>query len=263
MRIILTPWAPTRELEAMRGQMSRTPSVLWCALPPSGRSRCSRTWRLRRPLAPWQLAVAVANEPSPLLFARNLSAWRRWLRVHHDEDHVVWLVFLKGDEKDDGVSYGDALDEALCWGWIDSMVRRIDDRRYARKFTPRVDPEKWSDPNILRLRRLLAGDRMQPSGMALISKSVLQKVKASSAARKNTDGHPVRKKTNARIALPEELERALAENANARRFFETLAPSYRKNYVGWVAAAKQGATRARRASEAVHRLANGEKTLLK
>ncbi len=196
----------------------------------------------------------AASEPSPLFFAKNLASWRRWLRAHHEKDRFVWLVFLKGDKKDDGISYGDALDEALCWGWIDTMVRRIDDERYARKFTQRVNATKWSDTNVARLRRLLAEKRMQPPGLALVSPETLRKAKG--AAKKNAT-----KKSAA--TLPEELERALAKNAKARKFFESLAPSYRRNYVAWVAAAKQSATRARRAREAAQRLAKGEKTLLK
>lgn len=128
-----------------------------------------------------------AAPPSPLFFAKNLSAWRRWLRSHHQKQRHVWLVFLKGDKSADGVSFSDALDEALCWGWIDSMVRRIDDERYARKFTPRVDPEQWSDSNLERLRRLLPAGRMQPAGLAVVSKRVLriaEKPQAKKAPRK-------------------------------------------------------------------------------
>jgi uncharacterized protein YdeI (YjbR/CyaY-like superfamily) len=193
-------------------------------------------------------------KPTPSFHAPDLPTWRRWLEAHHASDRIVWLIFDKRATGGRCISYGDALDEALCWGWIDSIVRRIDDVSYARKFTRRTSASKWSSTNIGRMKRLLAEGRVQPAGRAAVSEHVMQEILGRGRERK-----PARMITSA----PEELERALARNPRARTFFESLAPSYRRNYVRWVAEAKQAKTRERRAREAARLLAEGRKVLLK
>ena len=196
---------------------------------------------------------AMGAPPAPSIRVRDLAAWRRWLRAHHDDERVIWLVFAKKAPTVPCVSYDDALDEALCWGWIDSIVRGMDETTYARKFTRRTDPDRWSAANIARLRRLLASGRMQPSGRAAVSAAALRRAaSALPAERRSKDAPPI----------PAELFRALDESPVAKAFFAALAPSYRRNYVRWVSSAKQPATRERRATEAAQRLAQGEKTLL-
>ncbi|MBN2494530.1 MAG: YdeI/OmpD-associated family protein [Deltaproteobacteria bacterium] len=194
------------------------------------------------------------SKVAPSFHATDLASWRRWLRARHASERVIWLVFDKRDTGKRCLSYGDALDEALCWGWIDGIVRRIDDRTYARKFTPRRDPSKWSAVNIERMRRLLAEGRVQPAGRAVVSQRVMGEV---------LQGSPARKRDRAPLPVPPELERALDGCQRARAFFDSLAPSYRRNYVRWVAEAKRAETRERRVSEAVRLLASGEKVLLK
>jgi uncharacterized protein YdeI (YjbR/CyaY-like superfamily) len=183
----------------------------------------------------------------------DLVTWRRWLDAHHDSDRAVWLVFNRKATGAQCVAYEDALDEALCWGWIDSIVRNVDEGTYVRKFTRRTNPEKWSVANLRRLRRLLTAGRVQPSGLAAVSESVLRRATSADAPPppKNEPG------------MPSELVRALDDAPAAKRFFDTLAPSYRRNYVLWVSSAKQPATRERRATEAARRLSNRRKDLLK
>jgi uncharacterized protein YdeI (YjbR/CyaY-like superfamily) len=112
----------------------------------------------------------------PLLHASGLVAWRRWLRAHHASERVIWLVFNKQTTSRLSLFYDDALDEALCWGWIDSIVRRIDDLTYARRFTRRTNTSKWSEVNIKRMRRLLAEGRVHPAGRAVVSEQVMRKM---------------------------------------------------------------------------------------
>jgi uncharacterized protein YdeI (YjbR/CyaY-like superfamily) len=191
--------------------------------------------------------AAPSGGPKPSYFPAGLADWRAWLRKHHRSEPFVWLVFRKGDKS--GLSYADALDEALAWGWIDSIVRRIDDRFYVRKFTPRRDSSNWSAVNRRHLVRLEREGRMQAAGLAVAP----------------TEGEgAVRRKRPAAPAEPvPELLEALDGNAKAKAFFEALAPSYRRRYTGWVGMAKSPGTRQRRAAEAVELLARGVKSLLK
>src|ERR671918_650136 len=98
--------------------------------------------------------------------ARTLRQWRTWLEKHHRSESEVWLVFHKQHTGVSCVSYKDALDEALCFGWIDSLIKRIDDDRYARKFTPRQPTSKWSDINRKRWEELKAAGLLTSAGLA-------------------------------------------------------------------------------------------------
>src|SRR5260370_18725158 len=96
--------------------------------------------------------------------ARTLPRWREWLADHHASEHEVWLIFHKQHTGKPSVDYLAALDEALCYGWIDSLIKRIDDDRYARKFTPRKPGSKWSTINRKRYTELAAAGRLKAAG---------------------------------------------------------------------------------------------------
>lgn len=149
------------------------------------------------------------------------------------------------------LDYEASVEEALCYGWIDSIIRKLDDARYCRKFTPRKDGSNWSASNRERVARLIAAGRMTEHGMA--------KVEAAKASGMwEADTRPPTK-----LDVPPELEAALVRNRKARETFDALAPSYRKQYVGWIATAKREATREKRVKEAVRLLARGEKLGMK
>src|SRR5207248_3284174 len=92
--------------------------------------------------------------------------WRKWLEEHHDTEVEIWLVFHKRHTAEKCISYADALDEALCFEWIDSLIKRLDDDRYARKFTPRKARSKWSDINRRRWLELRAAGLLAAPGLA-------------------------------------------------------------------------------------------------
>src|SRR6185436_15338368 len=98
--------------------------------------------------------------------AQTVEQWRNWLAQHHDSESEVWLIFHKLDSGVASIEYKDALDEALCFGWVDSLVKRLDDRRFARKFTPRKPDSRWSDVNRERYAALKAAGRVKPAGVA-------------------------------------------------------------------------------------------------
>lgn len=205
----------------------------------------STTTSVARPRRAKSSARAKATQ-LPLLRA-DLVAWRAWLRTNHAREVNVWLAFTKGGAKTQVLCYDDALDEALCWGWIDTMVRRVDETTYARKFTRRVNASKWSAPNLERLRRLVGTPRMRPPGLAMISAETLALVQSDS---------PIVAKPRS-TAIPEELTAALASSPKARKAFDALPPSHRREYCQWVGEAKRPPTRVRRAAEAIARLLRG------
>ena len=96
------------------------------------------------------------------LHVRTLHEWRRWLTKHHASVPELWLVFYKQHTGVASIDYKDALDEALCFGWVDSLVKRLDDRRFARKFTPRRADSRWSEVNRKRYGELKAAGRLKP-----------------------------------------------------------------------------------------------------
>ena len=179
----------------------------------------------------------------PTVEARDLKTWREWLAKHHASSTGVWLVFPKKHTRRPTVSYSDALDEAICFGWIDNLVKRIDENRYAMRFTPRKADSAWSEVNRKRYAKLEASGRLQPAG------------KARSPAGRRTAVAPARSVTK----LPAYIERAIRKNPAAWRFFQQLPPSQYRMYIGWIDSAKRQDTKERRLADAVKRLAAGER----
>ena len=188
----------------------------------------------------------MPSKPLKILEARDDAQWREWLARHYDSEAEVWLVFPKRRTIAPSIRYQDALDEALCFGWIDSLVKRLDDDRYARKFTPRKPDSRWSTANRRRFAKLQAAGRLMPAGEA-----------RPPTARSGDAPRPPAGK------IPGYIEDALRGVPAAWRFFESLAPSYRRLYIGWIDSAKQAETKSRRLKEAVGLLAQGKKLGLK
>jgi uncharacterized protein YdeI (YjbR/CyaY-like superfamily) len=177
---------------------------------------------------------------------QTTSQWRAWLAKHHDSDSEIWLVFRKRHTGEPSIAYEDAVDEALCFGWIDSLVKRLDGERYARKFTPRKPDSRWSTANRKRYERLRTSGRLMSSGLKLAPTGRSGDAPRPSATR-----------------VPQYIQQALKRHPAARNYFETLAPSYRRMYIAWIDSAKQEETRMRRLKEAIGLLAAGKKLGLK
>jgi uncharacterized protein YdeI (YjbR/CyaY-like superfamily) len=174
------------------------------------------------------------------------SAWRAWLAKHHGSATEVWLVFHKRHTNRPSIAYEDAVDEALCFGWIDSLVMRLDDRRYVRKFTPRRPRSRWSTANRRRYERLKAAGRLMPSGVARAPTA-----RSGDAPRPSVE------------TVPAYIEIALEAHPAALASFRALAPSHRRRYIAWIDSAKRDATKERRLREAVAGLTAGRKLGLK
>jgi uncharacterized protein YdeI (YjbR/CyaY-like superfamily) len=158
----------------------------------------------------------------------------------------VWLVFHKRHTARASIAYEDAVDQALCFGWVDSLIKRLDDADYARKFTPRRPDSRWSSANRTRYAQLKASGRLMPAGL-----------NRAPTARSSDAPRPSPSK------VPPYIQEAFRQHPAAWRYFESLAPSYRRMYIGWIDSAKQPETKTRRLEEAIRLLAAGKKLGLK
>jgi uncharacterized protein YdeI (YjbR/CyaY-like superfamily) len=177
------------------------------------------------------------------LLVRTLDEWRDWLAAHHAAESEVWLIFHKRHTGVESIAYADARDEALCFGWVDSLVKRIDDRRYQLKFTPRRADSRWSAVNRKRYAELEADGRLKPPGLE------------RPPTERSYGPRPARLPMPSR--LPAYFQAALKNNATAARHFEALAPSQRRRYVAWIESAKREDTKLRRLKESIGLLARG------
>lgn len=179
--------------------------------------------------------------------ARTLSRWRKWLADHHKTEPEVWLIFYKQHTGKRSIAYLDAVDEALCYGWIDGLVKRLDEDRYARRFTPRRRVSKWSNINITRYAALEKAGRL----------------KAAGKTRSPETGGRYPTQPAVPSTMPADLSRAIKATPAAWAFFQTLTATQQRYHWGWIHIAKQEETKARRLSEVIHLLAKKQKLGLK
>jgi len=186
------------------------------------------------------------------LHVSTRDQWRKWLAMNHSKElNGIWLVFYKKDTGKPSLDYEVAVEEALCFGWIDSIIKRIDRDTYCRKFTPRKDKSRWSATNRRRVEKIIKEGTMTEFGLAKVE-----------AAKKLANWESV-PRPSINTDLPRDLSEALARNRKAKDFFDTLAPTYRKHFIGWIVTAKRPETRAKRLRESVALLAKGKKLGLK
>ena len=186
----------------------------------------------------------MAEDPKEL-DVRTREQWRRWLARHHASSTGVWLVRHKQHTGVKSMAYEDLVREALCFGWIDSLIKRLDDDRYAIKVTPRKPTSKWSDLNRKRWKELDAADLLAPAGKAMPPTSTRYAPKPSVPE------------------LPAYIATALKANGKAWKYFQSLSRRERRNFVAWIHTARRPDTRDRRIRESVALLAAGKKLGLK
>jgi uncharacterized protein YdeI (YjbR/CyaY-like superfamily) len=183
----------------------------------------------------------------PLRFqAPDRAAWTAWLEQHHASAPEVFLVFYRKATGKPSIGYAEAVEEALCFGWIDGVKHKLDDERYSYRFTPRRPGSKWSAINKQRIAALRAAGKLRPSGLAAIAA-------AEASGSWHLPSHPA---PPARI--PAELAAALRASPTARAAFDRMPPSHRRQWQLYVAEAKQSETRQRRAARVVAQLATGK-----
>ena len=178
------------------------------------------------------------------------KAWRAWLARNHDRSKGIWLAYYKKGSGKTSVTYEEALREALCYGWIDSTVARLDAERYMQRYTPRNERSVWSSSNKARVEKLIADGLMAPPGLAKVE-----------AARGNGSWESLNDidRIGRGAALPDDLLGALAKAPRAMKIFEERPPSEKKLWGYWVLSAKKPETRARRIAETVKRILAGRR----
>jgi uncharacterized protein YdeI (YjbR/CyaY-like superfamily) len=188
----------------------------------------------------------MTDEP-PELTVADAAAWRHWLGEHHQTSAGVWLVLAKqGTTHPTSLTYDQALDEALCHGWIDGQARRRDDATYRQRFTPRRARSPWSRRNVGIVGRLEREGRMHPAGVAEVER-------AKADGRWDAAHHGP-----ASMEVPADLAAALAAQPRARAMFDILTSQNRYAVLYRIASAKRSDTRTRRIENFVAMLARGE-----
>ena len=181
--------------------------------------------------------MAASNEYERVQ-PKTRAEWRRWLAKHHDSAPGVWFVAWKKASGNVSPSYDEQVEEALCFGWIDSRPQKVDDERAALLFTPRKPRSGWAGTNKARVERLIADGKMQPAGLAKIE-----------AAKR--DGSWDALTASEALDEPPELAAAFRRDATARRHWDAFPPGVRKAILQWITSAKRDETRAKRVEETV------------
>lgn len=173
---------------------------------------------------------------------KDRAEWRAWLSSNHGKKNEFWLVFYKKASRKKGISYEEALEEALCYGWIDSLMRKLDEERRVIRFSPRKEKSFWSARNKATVDRLIAARQMTEFGLRKIE-----------AAKRNGSWTKL-DAIDIRLEVPQDLLDALAAKKGLREKFDALSRTRKKQYSFWVGDAKRPETRAKRIAEAVQRI---------
>jgi len=191
----------------------------------------------------------VAKDAESLRTLRDLARnkWRSWLERNHSREKAAWLIFYKKHTGKGKMAYLEALDEALCFGWIDGKLRRIDDERHMIRFSPRRKGSVWSDWNVRRVRKLIREGRMTRAGLAKIDGKTLKR-------RTSRNGRP-----SPRFRISPEMKRQLMSNEKAWSNYCNLALSSKEMYAYWLSSAKRPETKERRLKEAIALLRKNKK----
>ena len=190
--------------------------------------------------------MAVADD-QPELTVADAAAWRDWLSEHHQNPTGVWLLLAKkGTIEPTSLGYDQAMDEALCWGWIDGQVKRRDDATYRQRYTARRLRSQWSQRNVGIIARLDAEGRMQPAGWAEV-----ERAKADGRWEAAYAGP-------AGIVVPPDLAVALAAEPKAQAMYEILTSQNRYAVISRIESLKRADSRARRVEQYVAMLALGQ-----
>ncbi len=171
-------------------------------------------------------------------YPKNRQEWREWLRNNHDKKKSVWLIYYKKNSNTPTVSYSDAVDEALCFGWIDSKSKPVDKVKFMQFFSRRKEKSVWSKVNKQKIERLTREELMSESGFAIIEKA------------KQNGSWTILDEVEALI-IPADLEKEFQKRRKAKEYFLSLSRSDKRNILQWLVLAKRQETRAKRITEIV------------
>jgi uncharacterized protein YdeI (YjbR/CyaY-like superfamily) len=183
------------------------------------------------------------ENPTPVII-KDRAAWRSWLSKNHRTKKEVWLVYGKKQSGINSVSCDDAVEEAICFGWIDGQVRAVDEGRYMQRFSPRKPASRWSELNIARAKKMIGAGLMKDDGRTVFE-DAMQKNRIVPS--------------QSSFSVPGELEQALSTNATAAENFRHMAPTHRRMYSAYVDMAKKDETRQKRIAKCVELLEENKK----
>jgi len=173
-------------------------------------------------------------KPSSHQIFATPAGWRAWLEAHYAGESELWLAIYKKGSGKTGITYEQAVEEALCYGWIDGQAQTIDESKYAVRFTPRKSGSVWSQSNIQRVEKLVREGRMAEPGLRKVAEAQASGEWQAAIRREETD------------TLPPDLEQALSTHEGALAGFQALSASWRKQLLWWLSDAKRDATRQKR-----------------
>jgi len=180
----------------------------------------------------------------PLYFAHG-NEWREWLSRNGRTSNGEWVTIFKVGSVKEGLRLDEAIEEALCFGWIDSVMKSIDEDHYILRFTPRRKGSVWSERNLVRMRKLIKEGRMTDAGLSVLEVPI--------------DGLPEKVPVRSKdVDIPAFIEKALKADRKAWEFFERYPPSHKRMIVGWIMDAKKDETRLRRLDEARRKFSEGK-----
>jgi uncharacterized protein YdeI (YjbR/CyaY-like superfamily) len=180
-------------------------------------------------------------ETDNALYFANILEWRQWLEQNHDKQKGVWLIHFKKNSGQHSINYPEALEEALCFGWIDGKMKGIDEERFALRYSPRKPRSIWSQKNREKAESLIKQGRMTPAGLKKIDEAQANGLWDNAYTGKKAE------------EIPADLKEALEKNKDAGKNFHRFANSYRNMYIAWVNNARTAVTRQKRITEVVKR----------
>jgi uncharacterized protein YdeI (YjbR/CyaY-like superfamily) len=180
----------------------------------------------------------------------KLADWRKWLEKNHNREQEVWLVYFKPASGKSNIDYESSVEEALCFGWIDSIIQKIDENKYARKFNPRRMDSKWSETNKRRVIKIIRERHMTEAGMAKVTFDV-----------KQVEINKPKPKLSS-IEIPEKVEKVLKSQPLVWEAFQKVNPSLRRNYILWLSDAKRPETFERRLKLLMEEVMGGRPTAM-
>lgn len=185
-------------------------------------------------------------EITKTLYVKDRIEFRNWLSINFNKEKEIWLIYFKKNSNKQRIPYNDAVEEALCFGWIDSTVKKIDDEKYAQRFTPRNLNSKWSEANIQRVKKLIAENKMTAAG--------LEKIKDLNFI---LSYKPISKSRI--IKVPSFVKNHFIKNKIAWNFFCCLSPSNKRMYIEWILSAKKEETKLNRINKSISLLEQNKK----
>lgn len=178
------------------------------------------------------------------IYFKNAKEWRAWLKKNHKKEKKVYVIKYKKHTGKDSLSHRDSLHEAICFGWIDTTVKRLDEDRYRRCFVKRNNNCKWSKNTVKYAKELIKKGKMEPEGL-----------KYYKIGLKNT----IYRNMPKNLKTPKDLLEKLMKNKKAQENFNNLAPSYKRQYLIWIERAKRPETRQKRIKEVFGNALNNKK----